>query len=85
MMGVGVLVCVEAPSEQKKDPKKDKSTQQRLKDAWNFVYHEAGRTNNFYLLLLSRFLYLSVGAGALAHWKTFSFTQSRNDQVIFFL
>jgi len=28
------------------------------------------------------FLYLAIGAGSLAHWKTFSFTQSNNDQVI---
>ena len=27
-----------------------------------------------------RFLHLTVGAGVLAHWKTFSFTQSDNDQ-----
>ena len=28
-----------------------------------------------------RFLHLTIGAGVLAHWKTFSFTQSDNDQV----
>ena len=83
MFGVGVLVCVEAPSTQKKDLKEEKSTKQRLKDAWNFIYLDAGRTKNLYLLFLARFLFLSVLAGALAHWKTFSFTQSKNDQVGF--
>ena len=81
VFGIGCLLCQEAPTEEKKEKNEEKSTKQRLKDAWNFIYLEAGRTNNFYLLLFSRFLYLSVGAGVGAHWKTFSFTQSSNDQV----
>ena len=29
-----------------------------------------------------RFLFLSIGAGLLAHWKTFSLTLSRNDSLV---
>ena len=81
MFGLGALLCVEAPSNENKELNKEKSTLQRLKNAWKFMYQEVGRTKNFYLLWSARFLYLAVGAGALAHWKTFSFTQSRDDLV----
>ena len=57
------------------------SLQERLQSAWHYMCRNAGKSQNFYLLWLERFLHLTIGAGVLAHWKTFSFTQSDNDQV----
>ena len=34
------------------------------------------------MLWLTRFLFLVVGAGILAHWKNFSFTQSDDDRLV---
>jgi len=81
MFIIGIILCSEAPKETQEDEKED-SALIRLKAAWKFMYHEASRSLNFYLLFLARFLYLAICAGALAHWKTFSFTQSNNDQVM---
>ena len=33
-------------------------------------------------MFLTRFLFLAVGSGILAHWKTFSFTQSIDDNLV---
>ena len=46
------------------------------------MYREGARSLDLYLLGLARFLYLLIDAGVLAHWKTFTFTQSSNDQII---
>jgi len=81
MFIIGITLCKEAPQEKQEDEKED-SALIRLKAAWNFMYTEASRSVNFYLLFLAKLLYLAIGAGSLAHWKTFSFTQSNNDQVI---
>ena len=81
-----LLVTKEAPKEAPKEMENTaeaskQSLTERLVSAWSYVYREAARTGDFYLLWLARFLYLTVGAGVLAHWKTFAFTQSSNDQV----
>ena len=52
----------------------------RLYAAWSYMYNDAGRRLDFYLLWLARFLLLTIGAGVLTHWKTFSFTQSNDDK-----
>ena len=83
---LALLVTKEAPKEMDNAAAASKqSLVERLASAWSYVYREAARTGDFYLLWLARFLYLTVGAGVLAHWKTFAFTQSSNDQVNFFL
>jgi len=79
---VGLILCVGKPEDKSEDTTMEDSAVKRLKAAWKFMYQEASRTQNFYLLFLARFLYLAIGAGALAHWKTFSFTQNNNDQII---
>ena len=53
-----------------------------LSDSLSFLYHETFPRLDFYLLWLTRFLFLSIDAAALAHWKTFSFTKSHNDKLV---
>ena len=76
-----MLVTVGSPSPPGDKQKADQLTK-RLYGAFSFLYNDAARDLNFYLLWLTRFLYLTVGAAVLAHWKTFSFTQSENDQLV---
>ena len=54
----------------------------RLKSAWMYMYKVACRDYNFYLLWMGRYLYLTIDAGVLSHWKTYSFTLSSNDQIM---
>ena len=80
---IGVSVMVGPPEEENKGRKTEQSSlKQRLIAAENYFFSEAARNTDFYLLWLARFLYLTVGAGVLAHWKTFSFTQSDDDQIV---
>ena len=80
---IGVSVTVGPPEEENKGGKSEQpSLKQRLMAAENYFFTDAARNTDFYLLWLARFLYLTVGAGVLAHWKTFSFTQSDDDQVV---
>ena len=80
---IGVSVVVGPPEEENKGRKSEQSSlKQRLIAAQNYFFSEAARNTDFYLLWLARFLYLIVGAGVLAHWKTFSFTQSDDDQLV---
>ena len=76
---IGVSLTV-GPTEEEKGGQP--SLKQRLIDAENYFFSDAARNTDFYLLWLARFLYLTVGAGVLAHWKTFSFTQSDDDQIV---
>ena len=78
----GLLVIVEAPSEKKKEEREKPKLIMRLKSAWKYMYQVACRDYNFYLLWMGRYLYLTIDAGVLSHWKTYSFTQSNNDQII---
>ena len=80
---IGVSLTVGPPEDEKsKQASKKLSLKQRLVAAGNYFFSDPGRNADFYLLWLARFLYLTVGAGVLAHWKTFSFTQSDDDQII---
>ena len=78
MLSIGVVLLVE------KDPGKNEvvDVKKKLSESWSYLYHETFPRLDFYLLWLTRFLFLTVGAGALAHWKTFSFTQSDNDKLV---
>ena len=78
----GLLVIVEAPYAKKMEGKEKPKLMMRLKSAWTYMYKVACKDYNFYLLWMGRYLYLTIGAGVMSHWKTYSFTQSRNDQII---
>ena len=78
----GLLVIVEAPVMKKKAESEKPKLEMRLKSAWKYMYRVACRDYNFYLLWLGRYLYLIIDAGVLTHWKTYSFTQSSDDQII---
>ena len=78
---ISFIITVGAPQENS-DQEEEESMKERLSNALSYVYKDAGRDKNFYLLWLARFLYLTVGSAVLAHWKTFSFTQSDNDQLV---
>lgn len=78
---IGLLITTEAPKDDTSQSAAMTLTE-RLQSAWLFMYKEASRSLDFHLLWLARFLYLTVGAGMLAHWKTFAFTQSSNDQIV---
>ena len=78
---IGLLITTEAPKDDTSQST-EKTLIERLQSAWLFMYKEASRSLDFHLLWLARFLYLTVGAGMLAHWKTFAFTQSSNDQIV---
>ena len=74
---IGVSVVVGPPEEKNKGRRSEQSSlKQRLIAAENYFLSEAARNTDFYLL------WLTVGAGVLAHWKTFSFTQSDDDQIV---
>ena len=77
---IGMTLTVGPPEEEQKGGQP--SLKQRLVAAENYFFSDAARNTDFYLLWLARFLYLTVGAGVLAHWKTFSFTQSDDDQIV---
>ena len=79
---IGVSLTVGPPVDEKSMASKKLSLKQRLIAAGNYFFSDPGRNADFYLLWLARFLYLTVGAGVLTHWKTFSFTQSDDDQII---
>ena len=78
---VGIYLVVEDPKTNAKKEDEQQKLFPRLKSAWIYIYKDVSRKLDFYLLWLTRFSYLFVCAGILAHWKTFSFTQSDNDQV----
>ena len=81
LLVIGLLITTEAPKDDRSQST-EKKLGERLKSAWLFIYKDASRSLDFHLLWLARFLYLTVGAGMLAHWKTFAFTQSSNDQIV---
>ena len=78
----GLMVIVEAPHGLKNGETEKPKLMMRLKSAWKYMYKVACRDYNFYLLWIGRYLYLTIDAGVLSHWKTYSFTQSSNDQII---
>ena len=78
----GLLVIVQAPSGRRKDETEKPKLFKRLLSAWMYMYQVACKDYNFYFLWMGRYLYLTIDAGVLSHWKTYSFTQSSNDQII---
>jgi len=77
---VGILLTVEKPRDTKEDA--DLKLSERLREAFAYLFHQTFTRLDFYLLWLTRFLFLVVGAGILTHWKTFSFTQSSDDKLV---
>ena len=79
---IGLMITTEAPMDTCRKSTEKKMLTERLQSAWFFMYKDAFRSLDFYLLWLARFLYLIVGSGILSHWKTFAFTQSSNDKIV---
>ena len=78
ILAIGVILVTEKEQERTESLELSK----KLSDSMSFLYHETLPRLDFYLLTLTRFLFFTVGAGALAHWKTFSFTKSDNDKLV---
>ena len=52
------------------------------RESFSYLIKHAFKCLDFYLLWLTRFLFLAVGCGVLAHWKTFTFTHSEDDKLV---
>ena len=78
ILSIGVVLLLQ------KDPGKKESVdvKQKLSESLSYLYHQTFPRLDFYLLWLTRFLFLTVGAGAMAHWKTFSFSHSDDDKLV---
>ena len=78
ILSIGAVLVVE------KDPGKVEMVdlKRKLSESFSFLYQQTFTRLDFYLLWLTRLLFLTIDAGALAHWKTFSFTQSDNDKLV---
>jgi len=79
LLAIGVILTVE-----KESSENNQRVQilDRLRNSFSYLFKETFTRKDFYLLFLTRFLFLAVGCGILAHWKTFSFTKSSNDKLI---
>jgi len=75
---VGILLTVEKDSQDDEAP----ALMDRLRESFSYLIKHAFKCLDFYLLWLTRFLFLAVGCGVLAHWKTFTFTHSENDKLV---
>ena len=73
------FITVGAPPD--KDQKQQKLSE-RLESAWLYFYKDASRSLDFYLLCLARLAFMTINAAMFAHWKTFAFTQSEDDQMV---
>ena len=78
MLAIGALLVTEKLQERTESV----DLKKKLSDSLSFLYHETFPRIDFYLLWLTRFLFLAIDAAALAHWKTFSFTKSNNDKLV---
>jgi len=76
---VGIILTVEKHSP---DNCQTPALKDRLRDSFSYLFKETFTCLDFYLLWLTRFLFLAVGCGILAHWKTFTFTHSDNDKLV---
>lgn len=76
-----IIACFITVGAPKKDNKQQKLSE-RLTSAWLYFYTDASRSLDFYLLCLARLAFMTIGAAVLAHWKTFAFTQSGDDQMV---
>jgi len=76
---VGILLTVEKHSEGNHEAQ---ALIDRLRESFSYLFKHTFTCLDFYLLLLTRFIFLAVGCGILAHWKTFAFTHSENDKLV---
>ena len=77
VLSVGIILTREKPSELKKE---EPHLKNRVSNALNYLVTDVLRNKDFWLLWASRYFLLICGAGIISHWKTFSFTQNRNDK-----
>ena len=75
---IACSITVGAPSIEDKQQK----LSERLEATWLFFYEDASRSLDFYLLCLARMAFMTINAAMYAHWKTFVFTQSGDDQMV---
>ena len=77
LLSIGILMTREKPSvaEKKNPPLKE-----RVRAALGYLVSDVLGRKDFWLLWASRYCLLICGAGIISHWKTFSFTQNKNDQ-----
>jgi len=78
---LGILLTVEKPIEEEKDDN-GPTLMERLRNSFSYLFYHTFTRLDFYLLWLTRFLFLTVGCGLLAHWKTLAFTQSADDKMM---
>ena len=79
LLSIGIIITREKPSEaQKENPR----LKQRVRAALGYLVSDVLRNKDFWLLWASRYFLLICGAGIISHWKTFSFTQNKNDQIV---
>jgi len=76
---VGIILTVEKHSP---DNCQTPALMDRLRDSFSYLLKHTFTRLDFYMLWLTRFLFLAVGCGILAHWKTFTFTHSNNDKLV---
>ena len=77
VLSVGVILTKEKPSHRSKDSPELK---ERVTNALGYLVSDVLRSKDFWLLWASRYFLLICGAGIISHWKTFSFTQNKNDK-----
>merc|ERR1712013_103304 len=75
---LGILLTVEKDSQDDEAP----AIMDRLRESFSYLIKHAFKCLDFYLLWLTRFLFLAVGCGVLAHWKPFTFTHSEDDKLV---
>ena len=78
ILSIGFALLVEKSPEKKES----EDLRKKLSESLSYLYHQTFPRKDFYLLWLTRFLFLTVGAGAMAHWKTFSFSHSDDDKLV---
>ena len=78
ILSIGFALLVEKSPEKKEGV----DLRKKLSESLSYLYHQTFPRKDFYLLWLTRFLFLTVGAGAMAHWKTFSFSHSDDDKLV---
>ena len=79
MLVLGCIVCVEKEAPSTRNRKQDL---ERLKNSLKYLVRTGLKSRDFYALWITRYAMLSVSAGVLVHWKTFSFEVSSDDKLI---
>ena len=79
LLSIGIMITREKPSQAEKENPRLK---QRVRAALGYLVSDVLRNKDFWLLWASRYFLLICGAGIISHWKTFSFTQNKNDQIV---